>query len=33
MSNQTPEQHAKDRIDSQLIACGWIIQKLMLVLG
>jgi type I restriction enzyme R subunit len=27
MSNQTPEQHARDRIDSQLIACGWIIQN------
>lgn len=24
--NQNPEQKARDRIDSQLIACGWIIQ-------
>lgn len=25
--NQTPEQLARDRIDSQLIACGWTIQN------
>lgn len=27
MSNQNPEQIARDNIDRQLIACGWIIQK------
>lgn len=26
MANQNPEQIARDRIDEQLIACGWIIQ-------
>lgn len=26
MSNQSPEQLARDNIDNQLIACGWIIQ-------
>lgn len=26
MSNQTPEQKARDRIDKQLTACGWRIQ-------
>ncbi len=26
MSNQNPEQIARDNIDKQLIACGWIIQ-------
>ncbi|WP_026705044.1 type I restriction endonuclease subunit R [Flavobacterium soli] len=26
MSNQNPEQIARDKIDSQLIGCGWIIQ-------
>lgn len=26
MSNQNPEQIARDKIDSQLIECGWIIQ-------
>lgn len=26
MSNQTPEQRARDRIDKQLTACGWRIQ-------
>lgn len=26
MSNQTPEQRARDRIDKQLTACGWSIQ-------
>src|SRR5215211_8909228 len=25
--NQNPEQLARDRIDQQLIACGWIIQN------
>jgi type I restriction enzyme R subunit len=25
--NQNPEQLARDRIDSQLIACGWMIQN------
>ena len=25
--NQTPEQQARDNIDKQLIACGWIIQS------
>jgi type I restriction enzyme R subunit len=24
--NQTPEQIARDNIDEQLLACGWIIQ-------
>jgi len=27
MSNQNPEQIARDKIDRQLIACGWVIQK------
>lgn len=27
MTNQNPEQIARDNIDSQLITCGWIIQK------
>jgi type I restriction enzyme R subunit len=27
MTNQNPEQIARDNIDKQLIACGWIIQK------
>lgn len=26
MSNQNPEQKARDRIDKQLTACGWLIQ-------
>ena len=26
MPNQNPEQIARDHIDKQLIACGWIIQ-------
>jgi type I restriction enzyme R subunit len=26
MPNQDPEQLARDKIDEQLIACGWIIQ-------
>ena len=26
MTNQDPEQVARDHIDKQLIACGWIIQ-------
>lgn len=26
MANQNPEQIARDNIDKQLIACGWIIQ-------
>ena len=26
MSNQNPEQIARDNIDKQLVACGWIIQ-------
>jgi len=26
MTNQNPEQIARDNIDKQLIACGWIIQ-------
>ncbi|MFP5041312.1 hypothetical protein [Parasediminibacterium sp. JCM 36343] len=26
MTNQTPEQIARDEIDRQLIACGWVIQ-------
>ncbi|MFA5818143.1 MAG: DEAD/DEAH box helicase family protein [Bacteroidales bacterium] len=28
MSNQNPEQIARDNIDRQLIACGWIIQSI-----
>ncbi len=27
MLNQNPEQIARDNIDRQLIACGWIIQS------
>jgi type I restriction enzyme R subunit len=27
MPNQSPEQLARDKIDSQLIACGWIFQN------
>ncbi len=27
MTNQNPEQIARDNIDRQLIACGWIIQS------
>ncbi|CAG0944088.1 hypothetical protein BROC_02515 [Candidatus Brocadiaceae bacterium] len=26
MSNQNPEQRARDRIDKQLNVCGWLIQ-------
>ena len=26
MTNQNPEQIARDHIDKQLIDCGWIIQ-------
>jgi type I restriction enzyme R subunit len=26
MPNQDPEQIARDNIDKQLIACGWVIQ-------
>lgn len=26
MTNQNPEQIARDHIDLQLIACGWVIQ-------
>lgn len=28
MSNQNPEQIARDNIDKQLIACGWLIQSI-----
>lgn len=28
MPNQNPEQFARDNIDKQLIACGWIIQEI-----
>jgi len=28
MTNQNPEQIARDHIDRQLIACGWIIQDI-----
>ncbi len=28
MSNQNPEQKARDHIDKQLTACGWIIQSI-----
>ena len=28
MPNQNPEQIARDNIDSQLLACGWIIQEI-----
>ena len=24
--NQTPEQKARDLIDGQLVACGWVVQ-------
>jgi type I restriction enzyme, R subunit len=27
MLNQNPEQKARDMIDKQLIACGWLIQN------
>lgn len=27
MLNQNPEQIARDEIDKQLLACGWVIQK------
>ena len=27
MVNQNPEQQARDNIDKQLIACGWVIQN------
>ncbi len=27
MTNQTPEQIARDLIDKQLVACGWVIQS------
>ncbi len=27
MTNQNPEQIARDNIDRQLSACGWIIQN------
>lgn len=26
MTNQDPEQKARDNIDMQLVACGWVIQ-------
>ena len=26
MTNQNPEQNARDNIDRQLIACGWVVQ-------
>jgi type I restriction enzyme, R subunit len=26
MTNQNPEQQARDHIDSQLLSCGWVIQ-------
>jgi len=28
VTNQNPEQIARDHIDEQLIACGWIIQEI-----
>jgi len=28
MANQNPEQIARDHIDKQLIACGWVIQSI-----
>ena len=28
MANQNPEQIARDNIDKQLMACGWIIQSI-----
>lgn len=31
MTNQNPEQKARDHIDKQLIACGWLIQEVKLV--
>ena len=27
MANQNPEQIARDNIDKQLVACGWVIQS------
>ena len=27
MLNQNPEQQARDNIDKQLIACGWVVQN------
>ena len=27
MSNQNPEQLARDKIDKQLYACGWLVQS------
>lgn len=27
MPNQNPEQVARDNIDAQLRACGWVVQK------
>ena len=28
MTNQNPEQIARDNIDKQLTACGWVIQSI-----
>jgi type I restriction enzyme R subunit len=28
MANQNPEQIARDNIDKQLTACGWVIQSI-----
>ena len=28
MPNQNPEQIARDHIDVQLLACGWIVQSI-----
>ena len=27
MPNQNPEQLARDKIDKQLITCGWVVQS------
>ena len=27
MTNQNPEQIARDQIDKQLLACGWVVQS------
>ena len=27
MPNQNPEQIARDQIDKQLLACGWVVQS------
>lgn len=31
--NQNPEQKARDHIDKQLTACGWLIQSMLKMVG